>query len=570
MDDYASMQGLAQVLQRPNTGNLFALSQIKMRQEAQQIENAQKQQQRESEDFKTQIKLGEMPVLDTNLTQFLDSAKKSTLSSLQSIYENGYKNGFTPEHRRAASEIKQTYQSAEDNAQAFQQTVGQLKDTLNKSLPILKDDATLVNKYNDLNKTSFIKNPDGSLTLNKEALVKLNELPNDASIYDPTKMADVLVKRLGNISKDIYSPDANLSDQQKYSNVFLTDKNGRLVPDPKTGRPLINTSPEAIAQWNSNGDVWENVLKKHADDHFNGNVQKAFGSLMGSVADYSSVKTKINSLDTGRSSTSSINIVPQGEPTFKQDITGNETEPIGTVGPTLNLQNVFPDKALTVTLDNGKGTKSRVNVIGLAPGSDGTKKIIANEYDAKGKLIDTPSELPMTDANLQALIPAEMKGQTRAELTKAINEFKKGDVTKVYNDPAKINNAISGIQKAFKNPDAGIFSSSNVDSEVAAENVKDILINQLGIDKIKVKNAGGHWINKDINITANSGNFGNPNGNSLNINGTNFNLSDDNDVKKLKALIVNNATTKLTTTNKPENSNPEQTIAEKMKQAAGN
>lgn len=571
MDDYLGLQGLSQVLQRPNTGNLFALSQIKQRQQAQQAELAQKKQQQDSEDFKNQIKLGELPVLESKMTQSLVDARRSLLGGLTQIYENGERNGFTPEHRRVAMEMRQKYQSAEDQAQAFQHDVDQLKTTMNQSLPILNS-TEAAKKYQELTDNAFTYESDGSISFNKDSLVKMRELPNDPSIYDPLKMADLFVKHLGTISKDIYSPDANLSDQQKYSNVFLTDKQGKPLVDPKTGRPLVNTSPEAISQWNSQGDVAESVLKSYADKNFNGNVQKAFGSLMSSVADYSSVKTKINS-PTSTGYGNNFN-APQLSNAFTQankslDEIRKNGGVSGYSGKEANLQWFGTPDQRTVRLNkDGRDVDVEILKFGIGNVGKGVEKgIWGAEVDPKGKgrkSVFIPIRGGENDPNLKTVLDASLKfdkkGNVRNDVLNQFREVNNAPTQETNIDEGKISQVVNDIGSAFQKTENGWPSD-----EDAATSIKDKL-NSLGVNRIKTVTPSGVEKEVSLKVYADVANwFGS---HKVSINGISFDLDEPKDVDKLTNLIHDNADAGVFNADK-NSSDKELSVAEKMKQAAG-
>ncbi len=543
MNDYASMQGLAQVLQKPNMGNLYALGQIKQRQQAQEAEMAQKKQQQDAEDFQKQIKLGELPVLESKMTQSLVDARNTLLGGLNQIYANGERNGFTPEHRRVAMEMRQKYQAAEDQAQAFQHDVDQLKTNMNQSLPILNT-TEAAKKYQDLANNAFTHEPDGSISFNKDSLIKMRELPNDPSIYDPLKMADVFVKHLGTISRDIYSPDANLSDQQKYSNVFMTDKQGKPVVDPKTGRPLVNTSPEAIAQWNSQGDVAENVLRSYADKNFNGNVQKAFGSLMGSVADYSSVKTKINSPTSA--GYNNFNAPQLSNALTQANNSLDEIRKNGGVsgysGKEANLQWFGTPDQRTVRL-NKDGHDVDVEILKFGIGNTGKgveKGIWGAEVDPKGKgrkSVFIPIRGGENDPNLKTVLDASLKfdkkGNVRNDVLNQFREVDNAPTQETKIDEGKVSQVVNDIGSAFQKTDNRWPSD-----EDAASVIKDKL-NSLGVNRIKTTTPSGVEKEVPLKVTADVANW--YGSHKVSINGTSFDLDEPKDVDKLTNLIHDNA-----------------------------
>lgn len=566
-DDALGMRGLAQVLNRPNMGNMYALQQMKQKQEADRAAALQKKQQQDADDFKTQIKLGELPVLESKMTKSLVDARGVLLNGFNQIYTHGEKYGFTPEMRQTASEMKQKYQAAEDQAQAFQQDVTQLKATLHDSLPILKDSA-VSQKYNDLTNNAFTEEKDGSLSFNKDSLVKMRELPNDPTIYDPLKMADSYVKELGKISQDLFSPDANISDQRKFSNVFLQDSHGNPILDKRTGRPLVDSSPQAIAQWNAKGEVWEKALKMYADKDFGGDVQRAHSSLMRAVADYGSVKSKINSPIPGYNNFNA----PELSNAFTT--ANNSLDEIrknggvsGYSGKEANLQWFGTPDQRTVRLkdQNGRDVDGEILKFGIGNVGKGPEKgVWVAELDPKGKgrqSVFIPIRGGENDPNLKTVLDASLKfdkkGNVRNDVLNQYRQVERSAVAETNIDEAKVSDVISSIGDSFKKTDTGWPSDEDAASEVSDK------LKSLGVTKIKTTTSTGTEKYMPLKVEADVANwFGS---HKISINGKQFDMDSEDDVNKLTNLIYDNSN--------PENFNASKSakklsIAEQMKQAA--
>jgi hypothetical protein len=294
-DDKLGLMGYAQVLKGPPTGNLYALQQMKQRKEAQDAELAAKRQKQEMDDFEAMIKLKDNPNLNLKLNQVNYETTQLAKNVFSQVYNQGVKNGqFTMEGRQMVNGAKDSVEKSQQLTQGYHATNQGILSEIDKQKEIMRLDAAK-DKLKGLDDEFAQKDETtGNWVLNTKVIAKQQDFFKDPTIYDPLKMMKEYSKSLGNTANDVFR-SGDVSDQMKFKNVFKTeiDKNGQIVPilDKQTGKPLIDNTPEAIALFDAGGEMNGKVLDQYASEK-GITRDKAFGELMGKVADYSSVKSK--------------------------------------------------------------------------------------------------------------------------------------------------------------------------------------------------------------------------------------------------------------------------------------
>lgn len=547
-DDALGYRGLAQVLQKPNTGNLGALYQMKLRQEENQAALAERKRKEDQAYFEKSIDLGKDPQMELVLNSDIGKVTNQTRNAIIDEFTRASKEN-RPANKAHIEELKSNldthrnvvsgyYQNYKDTLQ----NIGQNKDIINT------DEAR---RKLDQNKEDFMSiDEKGNPTYDEHVAAKIKDFFNDGKIYNGQAVFKGYVNGLEPLSVDLFNRSDNTSRQITVpSSLYVTEnKNGVAVPKrDMNGNFIPVATPEAVNTFEKMGNVYKLTLENHMEAGGFKNKTEALSDMIrkwgGSKETISNNYPPNYGASGPNALQSSIKVVPKDEGQFTE-FTGDYSKKIGSVGPTLPLQNVFPDKALTVSLKDAQGVTQRVDVISLFTDVDGEKKILANGYK-NGKIVDNPIKIPLTEANLQALVPTDMKGQKRAEFTKALNEFTSLPSTPLMPDEVKVNKAIQSIKSSFlKDPkEVGMFDSPNLDDEQALDNVKGIF-KDLGIDQVYEK-VGDKMVRKPVSITTDAGAYGGFN-NVLHINGQTFNMGSENDTKKLQKFLIENAPNKLT------------------------
>jgi len=247
-DDALNLSGFAQVLQKPNMGNMYALAQMKQRQQAQEAELAAKRQKQEMDDFEAQIKLKDNPNLNLKLNQVNQETTELAKNVFSQVYNQGVKQGqFTPEGRQMVNGAKSAVERSQQLTQGYYTTNQAILSEIDKQKDVMRLDVAK-NRLKSLDDEFATKDANGNWNLDTRVIAKQQDFFKDPTLYDPLKVVKEFSKTLGSTSNDVFR-SGDVSDQLKFKNVFKTEvKNGELVPvlDKQTGRPLIATYREAI------------------------------------------------------------------------------------------------------------------------------------------------------------------------------------------------------------------------------------------------------------------------------------------------------------------------------------
>ncbi len=451
-DDRLGGQGFAQILKGPSTGNLYALTQLKQRQEAQAAELAEKRRKSEMDDFDAMIKLKDNPNLNLKLNQINQETTQLAKDVFSQVYNQGVRNGqFTPEGRNMVQGAKSAVEKSQELTQGYYNTNKAILDEIDKQKDIMRLDSAK-NKLKELDDSFAQKDQSGNWNLDTRVIAKQQDFFKDASLYDPLKMMKEYSKSIGTVANDIFR-SGDVSDQLKFKNVFITDENNEPILDKQTGKPLIDSSPEAIALFDAGGEMNSKVLDQYASEK-GITRDKAFGELMGKVADYSSVKSKhFGSGDGADKPVVNFALSDSRGNSFKSYDEAKSTGKTGFVGKELDVQSM-PKEQRKIRVTTPQGTEQEVEIqkFGLSP--NGEKSLIVTPLNVDGTLKEESIALPLSEngkeTHLMALMNAKMKSGERSLLKQKVLEFMGSKVETTTMDDAALDQSVDKFDELLE------------------------------------------------------------------------------------------------------------------------
>ncbi len=472
-NDSLGLQGFAQVLQKPNIGNMYALAQMKQRAKAQEAELAAKKEKQDMDDFEAMIKLKDNPNLNLKLNQVNQETTQQAKGVFSGVYNQGVRQGqFTPEGRQLVNQAKDNVERSQELTQGYYNDQKAILAEIDKQKPVLRLDVAK-NKMNSLDNEFATKDANGNWNLDTRVIAKQQDFFKDPNVYDPLKMMKEYSRSIGNFANDI-TRSGDVSDQLKFKNVFKTEvKDGEAVPilDKNTGLPLVDNTPEAIALFDSGGEMNGKVLDQYASEKGITRSQ-AFGDLMSKVADYSSVKSKhYESGDGAARATVDFNLSESKGDSFKPyaEAEGGVT---GVVGKEIDLQQGLTKEQRKIRVRTEQGGEQEVEVQRFGVSPKGEKGIWATPLNVDGTLQEKSIFLPISkegkDTNLMAIMNAKLKPGERSKLNEKYREFQNSKVEKTVFDEEKFGKVTSGIEESLK----GYWTSD----EEATKGVKSLLV----------------------------------------------------------------------------------------------
>lgn len=453
---------------------MYALAQMKQRQKAQEAELAAKRQKQEMDDFEAMIKLKDNPNLNLKLNQVNYETTQLAKNVFSNVYEQGIKQGqFTPEGRQMVSGAKDAVERSQQLTQGYHATSQAILGEIDKNKDVIRLDVAK-NRLKSMDDEFATKDENGNWNLDTRVIAKQQDFFKDPTLYDPLKMMREYSKSIGTVANDVFR-SGDVSDQMKFKNVFVTttDKDGNLVPvlDKQTGKPLIDTTPEAIALFDSGGEMNAKVLDQYASEK-GITRDKAFGELMGKVADYSSVKSKHYASGDGAaraiveftlSDSKGDSFKPAAE--VKDGVTG-------VTGKEVDLQQGLTKEQRKIRVVTPQGNEQEVEVQRFGVSPEGEKGIWATPLNVDGTLQEKSIFLPISkegkDTNLMAIMNSKLKPEERRKLNEVYKQFQASPVEKTVFDDEKFNKVTSGIEESLQ----GYWTSD----EKATEGVKKLLV----------------------------------------------------------------------------------------------
>lgn len=463
-NDLLGLQGFAQVLKGPNIGNMYALTQLKQRQQAQEAELAQKRQKQEMDDFEAQIKLKDNPNLNLKLNQVNQETTQLAKNVFSQVYNQGVRQGqFTPEGRQMVAGAKDAVERSQELTQGYYTTNQAILGEIDKQKDVMKLDVAK-NKLKSLDDEFATKDANGNWNLDTRVIAKQQDFFKDPTLYDPLKMVKEYSKSIGTVANDVFR-SGDVSDQLKFKNVFITNDNGEPVLDKQTGKPLVDTTPEAIALFDAGGEMNAKVLDQYAAEK-GMTRDKAFGELMGKVADYSSVKSKHYAsgegaarpvVDFALSDSKGDSFKPADE--VKDGITG-------VTGKEVDLQQGLTKEQRKIRVTTAQGNEQEVEVQRFGVSPEGEKGIWATPLNVDGTLQEKSIFLPISkdgkDTNLMAIMNAKLKPEERRKLNDVYKQFQASKVEKTVMDDEKLDKVVSDFDTTLKGYFRGDKDAKNI------------------------------------------------------------------------------------------------------------
>jgi len=499
-DDALGLRGFAQVLQKPNLGNLYALAQIKERQRAQEAEMAERKRKEDQAYFEKSVALGDDPNLNLVLNENLAKNTRNTSSAMQKIFYDSARTG-TPVNRSIVNQLKTNLDTNRNITSGFYNDYKGILQSLdsNKNMVNMPYASEKLKKIQD----GFMQFDDKkNLVFDPSAAAQLKDFYSDGELWNLGALSKDYVAELGNMAVDVFDRSSNTSKQIQYDNAFLTDKIKRdgveyTVPrkDVNTGKPIPNSSPEAIALWDAKGANYAAALDNHAKK-LGVSRAEAFTDIIKSHAGYKEAIS--NNFPPGygtglTSPTVNFELSDSKGDSFKPyaEVKGGIT---GKAGKELDLQQGLSREQRKVRITDAQGNEQEVEVQRFGLSTEGEKGIIATPLYSDGTLKDKSIFVPIDgrNTNLMTILNAKLKPSERAKLNTRYGEFLKATPDTMVYDTEKLDKVTSGIEGALK----GYFKSD----EDAATQIKSVLVDNGFPSDVDVKvDKGGIWDTVNIN-----------------------------------------------------------------------
>lgn len=491
-DDKLGAQGFAQILKGPNIGNMYALAQMKQRQQAQEADLAAKRAKAEMDDFDAQIKLKDNPNLNLKLNQVNQETTQLAKNVFSQVYNQGVRNGqFTPESRQMVSQAKDAVERSQELTQGYHATNQAILADIDKQKEIMRLDKAK-DRLKSLDDEFATKDQNGNWNLDTRVIAKQQDFFKDPTLYDPLKLMKQYSNSIGTVANDIFR-SGDVSDQLKFKNVFKTDKNGEPILDKQTGKPLVDTTPEAIALFDAGGEMNSKVLDQYATEKGIPRNQ-AFGELMSKVADYSSVKSKhYDSPDGAGTKIPTKTQVSDAVTTItspvysKIPVTGDIKGVYGVTGKTLPLQNTYNDlKGKMFSFGDQTG-----EVIGIVPDPE-TGKLSVNLRKPKANNEYEQVTVPYSKAVRESLVGAIKNKEDKKDLTDNLDLIEREGISTLKVDDTKLEGVVNDIKKTL---------SDVKDDDEAAIQLKNYLQGKgLEVKEVKVDHSSLPFTNDTVKI----------------------------------------------------------------------
>lgn len=308
-DDFGSLRGWATVVPQQQ-GNLSAM--LRQHQQARIADRdfAQKQQQKDLDWFSKEMPLGLPTVRSEHQAYLVDLFKEST-GAIAEIYKSTAGSGGINENKRQQMvDIKNNYDVAKSLVLALGDDLTKIETVVSADKEGLLNHPALASRLKGIIDSSFVKNPDGSTSINPQSLVNLRGLMQDHTVWDDAAVARRYLNKLGEISSAQMAEraDSYVTTQQTYTNDFYdTNPDGSTKLDPNFGRPIAKASPASIALWDGPDpnsiekqklDAWAHKITpdgKNWEDYRG----KAFGKFLVDKFGKYKEETKINEKSSG-------------------------------------------------------------------------------------------------------------------------------------------------------------------------------------------------------------------------------------------------------------------------------
>ncbi len=527
------------MLQRPNTGNLYALARMKQQQEAQQAEMAEKRRKDDQDYFDKAIALGKDPEMELVLNT--DQAKITSASSkaIRDIYQDAIANG-RPINRMAISQIQSNLQERRDVVSGFYNTYKQVLSEIDKNKEFINADQARekLNKY----KEDFISfDGDNNPVYDKAAAAKIGEFftSKDAgALWNVPSLAKELKTQVGDMTSDIFDPSTNLTKKVTWSNILETEQvtfGNQTVTRPKLdkeGQVIVKTTPDAIAFWDK--DPRRAAARAYAMEQRKITGEQFLKEALQPVAEQKS--------DVGQKFTPGTG-TGQNRPQYQLEVktagTSNFTKledakdgVTGMQSKELDFQQM-PERTRTIDdLTDFAGNKRYGRFLKLSYDDKKRKGILIQPLYKKtdnpdGDPILIPSTGVPGEANLQALLNRSSTPSERKDIDNKIREQLDAPFEDLVADDDKLTEAVTGIKTLLTG------KKDKDETQVKNDLIKYLEryeIKGVDVDTDIVQEYPGGWMNP--------ANWGWDN-QTISIEGKTYNLGDDGDVKLLKNYLHN-------------------------------
>lgn len=528
-DDAIGLRGFAQVLNRPNTGNLYALAQLKQRQQAQEAELAEKRRKEALDYYDKAIAMGNDPNLDLTLNTDIGKVTANTRRAIQNEFLAAEKEGRTP-NRMAISEMKANLENHRNIVSGYYNSYNNVLKSIDQNKDFINRDQA-VKKLEEA-KNDFMKFDDnGELQeFDPSASARLRDFFNDGSMWNVNNLAKDLKMNIGSRTSDIFDPSTNLTDKAKWTNILETKNvslGGRTVQQPaldKEGNVIVKVTPETMALWNEDPRRREGLNYYSAQKGIT--KEQALREVMSAVVDYET--------DTAQKFTPGIGsgqdrptIQPQLKtvysPNAKTIAEAGKDGVTGYMGTELDFQNTIPQRDLR-TFNNLKDFAGNIvygEILSLTDDIQGGRKallvqpLIPQNNQPLGDPIYIPATGAQGEANLQKLLNFSSKPSEKKALMDVINQQLNKKPQELVPDREALNAAVTGLKDLF-------VDKTDADEDAVRNAVKNQLSKwglDLDVDVDVVKN---RWFGDKETVT---------------IDGKKFDVNDEEDMSKLEDYL---------------------------------
>ena len=516
-EDALGLRGYAQVF-RPQTGNLNAIIGAAQRQKQADQEYAFKKQQADQAWFETHSKLGWADVR-AELNQGMADSFSYTSKAMFDIYQKELKSngGLSQEAKSQITKLQGIHDSYVKQFDAFDKSMDKF-DEAYKANPNAWNKQVLSSKMHDWMNSSYTREEDGSISINRLAINSLGDMLNDPETWNKPYIIHEKIKALEQSQIDRQVDPNGSTLKTTFSNYFIPDtKNGGIEYDKNTGGPKLNVNVHSMNSMINDPQI-RRIVETRAESLSSSNpgkyptpIDALFDAYKSEIGPYAGVKDDVTTKSAPRAAGAGktpkdyeyeVNHSISNSIKKRADVSGDGLS--GKSSVSLMLPG-FYEKPYTYKGNENQDVRGIFN--GLYRDSDGRESIVVETINSgTGKPSGQTTMVPFT--NIQAIRNTITDADKRNEFDAEVRKFKDAKSIDVAPDETKLTQAVTKIKNALG--ETGFFSGFDGSSPENAESIKTELV-KLGIDRkliddlnIKV-DRGGALSKHKITITTDNG-----------------------------------------------------------------